>query len=308
MRIDSFIVNDELDVLEMRLGMLDPVVDYFVFVETRRTFSGMAKPLYYQENKHKFEKWNHKIITVAPDLPNVGSWEYEVLPRECLVSLIRNLNPHPHDTLTFSDCDEIPNPEVIKNYTYDLGLRNLKQYTYYYNLNHLFDYGNRAWSRARIGCCEHIYDHGAMGFRGGWPLGSDLDSNYISLEEGGWHLSYFHPTIAQIRRKVNSISHDDLWPFINSRTDQQIADDIHNGRDLYHRAGIGDAVWVDTNTTEDKRLPPYYLQNRERFKSFTDEHFMQTFASGAFNVTQVHPRLSRFPSRRALFQKPKNSQ
>ena len=279
MRIDSFIFNDELDVLEMRLGSLDSVVDYFVFVETTRTFSGRPKPLYYQENKNRFAKWHGKIITASPSLPNAGSWEYERLPREFLVNMIRGLNPAQTDTLTFSDCDEIPNPEVVKTYTPDLGLRNLKQHTYYYNLNHLFDYGNRAWSRARIGTVQHIYDHGAMGFRGGWPVGKDLDPTYPAIENGGWHLSYFQPTIETIRRKVFSISHDDLWPFINSRSDKQIIEDIHAGKDLYHRAGIGDAIWVDTNVEADPRLPDYYLQNKERFKAFTDDHFMELHKS-----------------------------
>ena len=116
--------------------------------------------------------------------------------------------------MTFSDCDEIPNPEVIKSYTYDMGLRNLKQYTYYYNFNHLFDYGNRAWSRARIGVVEHMYDHGAMGFRGGSPVGEDMNPNYISIENGGWHGSYFTTDLKRMRRKVRSISHDDLWGYM----------------------------------------------------------------------------------------------
>lgn len=275
MVIDSFPFNDELDMLELRLGQLDSVVDFFVLVETNRTFSGMPKPLYYLENKERFKQWNHKIIHASPNLGNAGSWEFEAIQREVLVNMVRNLNPGLHDTMTFSDCDEIPNPEVIKNYTYDLGLRNLKQYTYFYNFNHLFDYGNRAWSRARIGVVEHMYDHGAMGFRGGWPVGEDMNPNYIAIENGGWHGSYFTPDLTKIRRKVRSISHDDLWAFIDGRSDKQLADDIHNGRDLYHRAGIGDAVWVDTNATVEHRLPPYYLQNKERFKMFTDENFVE---------------------------------
>jgi beta-1,4-mannosyl-glycoprotein beta-1,4-N-acetylglucosaminyltransferase len=306
--IDSFPFNDELDMLELRLGQLDSVVDYFVLVETSRTFSGMAKPLYFKDNKDRFSKWNHKIVHASPELGCAGSWEFEKIQREVLVNMIRGLNPGLHDTLTFSDCDEIPNPEAIKSYTYNMGLRNLKQYTYYYNFNHLFDYGNRAWSRARIGVVEHMYDHGAMGFRGGWPPGRDMDASYPSMEEGGWHGSYFNPDLAKVRRKVVSISHDDLWPFIAGRSDKQLAEDIHNGKDLYHRAGIGDAVWVDTKTAEDHRLPPYFLQNKERFKMFTDEYFMEVNSSLVqqpdtgkktdIQITKVAPTYS-MPKRRS---------
>ena len=58
MVIDAFPFNDELDMLELRLGTLDAVVDYFVLVESPRTFSGMPKPLYYAENKDRFAKWS----------------------------------------------------------------------------------------------------------------------------------------------------------------------------------------------------------------------------------------------------------
>lgn len=270
MIIDSFIFNDEIDLLELRLGQLDSVVDHFVFVETRRTFSGIPKPLYYQDNKDRFARWHHKIVTSSPELPNVGSWEYEALPREAVVELVRTLNPSPNDTMSFSDLDEIPNPEVLKNYTFDMGLRNLKQLTFYYNFNHLFNYGCRSWSRARLGTVQHMYDHGAVGFRGGWPPGRDMDASFPWIDNAGWHGSYFGYDLDRMRRKVFSISHDDLWPFIQSRSQKQLAEDVYNGRDLYHRAGISDAQRIDT---QDPRLPSYFRENADRFKIFTNDHF-----------------------------------
>ena len=44
MIIDSFIFNNELDLLELRLEQLDAVVDKFVFVEATTTFMGQGKP------------------------------------------------------------------------------------------------------------------------------------------------------------------------------------------------------------------------------------------------------------------------
>lgn len=270
MIIDAFIFNDELDLLELRLGQLDSVVDRFVFVETPRTFMGAPKPCYYRDNAHLFSRWHHKIVQVSPELGNAGSWEFEKIQREVLVDMIRRVSTSPEDTLSFSDLDEIPNPEVVKSYTPELGLRNLLQWTFYYNFAHMMAYGGRSWSRARIGTVGHIAERGSIvDFRGG-P--GDMDPNWPSLENGGWHCSYFHPTIEKIRRKVYAISHDDLHPYIKSRTDQQIAEDIFYGRDLYHRYGIGDAQpWA----ADDPRLPSYFLQNRERFKMFSHAYFME---------------------------------
>ena len=270
MVIDAFIFNDELDLLELRLGQLDSVVDHFVFVEAGRTFMDTPKPLYYQENKHFFEKWNHKIIhAVCPPCRN-GAWEFEKIQREVLVDMIHSLNPSESDTLSFSDLDEIPNPEVVKAYTPDMGLRTLRQFTFYYNFNHMMNYGNRSWSRARIGRIQDMHDRGGVvEFRGGV---GDMDQNFPYIENGGWHGSYFNQTVEKTRRKVYSISHDDLHPYIKARTDKQIAEDIYNGRDLYHRSGIGDAQRWSSN---DPRLPSYYLANLERFKMFTNQYFLE---------------------------------
>ena len=41
---DCFLFYDEFDILEIRLNILNDVVDYFVLVESSRTFSGNKKP------------------------------------------------------------------------------------------------------------------------------------------------------------------------------------------------------------------------------------------------------------------------
>ena len=58
---DSIIFFNELDLLEMRLNILNDVVDYFVVTESPFTVSGNEKPLYYAENKDRFGKFNDKI-------------------------------------------------------------------------------------------------------------------------------------------------------------------------------------------------------------------------------------------------------
>ena len=44
---DIFTFNNELDILEIRLNILDNYVDYFVIIEGVETFSGIIKPLYF---------------------------------------------------------------------------------------------------------------------------------------------------------------------------------------------------------------------------------------------------------------------
>jgi len=58
---------NELDTLAYRLNILNDVVDLFVLVEATHTRVDKVKPLFYQENKHLFEKCNNKIIHVIVD-------------------------------------------------------------------------------------------------------------------------------------------------------------------------------------------------------------------------------------------------
>ena len=65
--IDCFIFYNEMDLLTYRLNILNDVVDFFVIVEATRTFIGKEKPLFYNENKHLFEKFHDKIIHIIVD-------------------------------------------------------------------------------------------------------------------------------------------------------------------------------------------------------------------------------------------------
>ena len=51
---DSFQFFNELDILLLRMHILNDVVDRFVISESTVTFSGDKKPLFYEENKGMF--------------------------------------------------------------------------------------------------------------------------------------------------------------------------------------------------------------------------------------------------------------
>ena len=71
---DAFMLFNELPLLEIRLNILDQYVDYFVVSECNKTFSGLDKPFYYNENKERFKKFHHKIIhKMFTDCPDQSS-------------------------------------------------------------------------------------------------------------------------------------------------------------------------------------------------------------------------------------------
>ena len=104
---DCFTFSDELDLLDIRLAELSPVVDTFVIAEAPVTFQGKPKPLYYQENKARFSQYarqiRHVIVDDMPDTQN--AWDRERHQRN---SLKLGLKDATADSMVLiSDADEI---------------------------------------------------------------------------------------------------------------------------------------------------------------------------------------------------------
>jgi len=110
---DCFQFYNELDLLEVRLAELYPVVDRFVLVEATLTHAGAAKPLYYAENRERFAAYADKIIhiVVAED-PGGFAWNREACQRD---AILRGLGDcRPSDMILISDADEILRAPVVE--------------------------------------------------------------------------------------------------------------------------------------------------------------------------------------------------
>ena len=122
--IDCFIFYNELDLLTYRFNLLNNIVDYFIIVESTHTFTGKEKKLFFNENKHLFEKFTNKIIhIIVHDFPykynnvNIDSndvWNNEFFQRNAIsrgINYIENLVEY--DVIIISDLDEIPDPHTL---------------------------------------------------------------------------------------------------------------------------------------------------------------------------------------------------
>ena len=61
MIIDSFLFFQELDLLEIRLEYLYPLVDHFIIVEARQSFKGSSKNFIFEQNRKRYKKYLDKI-------------------------------------------------------------------------------------------------------------------------------------------------------------------------------------------------------------------------------------------------------
>ena len=113
--IDVFPFFNELDLLEIRLNSLDPYVDCFILSEATKTFSGLDKPLYYQENKERFKKFSDKIIhnIVEDNTPQeLHPYERDIFQKNSIKEIVLK-NVSDDDAIIWSDIDEVPNPEEL---------------------------------------------------------------------------------------------------------------------------------------------------------------------------------------------------
>ena len=266
--IDCFIFYNELDLLTYRLNILNDTVDYFVLVEATHTFVGKEKPLFYQENKHLFEKFNHKIIHIIVDdfphkYPNIDfekkeQWNNEKFQRNCISRGIQKINLIDNDIIILSDVDEIPNIEILQgikcNKIHINEVKALQMDFYYYNLHSKLDHYTDV---ARM-LPYYIYQKCNMTID---DLRFKCHKSYIS--NAGWHLSYFGNE-KFIQNKIENFAHQELN--IDLFTNQKkIQERIQNAKDLFDRPTKIIYIEIQDNDNlppkYDIYLKPFYITN-----------------------------------------------
>lgn len=137
MKYDCFTFFNELDLLEIRLNILNDVVDKFVLVEATRTQNNQEKILYYQENKERYKNFQDKIIhIIVDDYPeDITRWTIENYQRNCISRGLRDCKTE--DIIIISDLDEIPNPKILEQISVTEGITAFDLNCFYYYINNL---------------------------------------------------------------------------------------------------------------------------------------------------------------------------
>ena len=139
---DLFIINSELDWLEIPMGESQEVVDYFVIVEAATTFTDTPKPLYVQEHWARYQPFHPKMIHHVlndSDVQFDGTWAKEALSRNAMFDQVMPFLDGEKaaglgDVILVSDVDEIPRPDtlqVLRNCAFPRRLT-LRSHFYYY--------------------------------------------------------------------------------------------------------------------------------------------------------------------------------
>jgi beta-1,4-mannosyl-glycoprotein beta-1,4-N-acetylglucosaminyltransferase len=280
---DVFTFFNELDLLELRLEMLDPYVDQFVLVECIETFSGKQKPLYFQDNKERFSKYLHKIyhhVTYDPpksfeDLqqrildPNVSDdvkqmciqaltssnvpngelhWLKEFYQKETIRFAIENANAESNDLIFVGDLDEIWNPELDYTNIDTDTVYKLRQLVY---VGYLNNKSNEAWAGTLLTKYSNV-DGACLNH-----LRTPSKTRYTYIDNAGWHFSFMGGE-DKMKLKIESYGHQE---FNNDGVKNHMKNNLDSGKDVLGRSEF-------YYTVDESQLPKYLLDNKEKYKEF----------------------------------------
>lgn len=174
---DLFMYAGEEDILDLRLNILSETIDYFIIFESKLGHTLIQKPLYFLEQKERFEKFKDKIIYINGDFDYPNPFFNDWAARLALFSAIPN--PKSHDIIHHSDNDEITDPEILKDIIKNLQEPvNIESKYYFYCLDLYGRQSNDAIIMKYQWCNQPFYK-----FRDG------RNSKDIKRIQGGWHYS-----------------------------------------------------------------------------------------------------------------------
>lgn len=200
---DCFTFFNEIDLLEIRLALLDQYVDYFVIAEADRTFTNVYKGYILDENKERYSKYWHKIkyvkVSNMPDGNN--AWDCEKFQRDCLAEALSEV--HDEDLIVVSDIDELYDPSILRRDIVEPTRIQMNFYYYFFNWK-----SNEVWDLAFISKYRYIKHRSFDVLR---SKKTEIEAS-IPLSESGnsMHVSYlFGYDIEKYQYKLASFSHQE---------------------------------------------------------------------------------------------------
>ena len=292
---DCFMYFDEDVILDLRLNILNPFIDYFVIVESTFNHKGEKRKLKFDINKYK--KFENKIIYLIFDKEPSGIEKVFDTDNEGEVSRKLILNAasrengqrnfiskgleraNEKDLILISDVDEIPNLEKINWNTLKDQIVLFKQDMFYYKLNlrlpDLIWSGSKACRKKYLKSPQwlrNVKDKKYSFFRLDTLFSEKKYINIKFINNGGWHFSNIK-TAAEIEYKLKSYLHHREFD-LNPISESEIEDIIKNKQAIYdlkvdkkiNKIGSGNKLIEHPLN----KLPSYILENIDKYKDWIE--------------------------------------
>ena len=260
---DCFQYFNEDHMVDLRMNILDPYVDFFVISESTKTHQGHNKKINFDIKN--FPQFKDKIKFLVADYDKKINFEnhtggesiIEQHQRNYLINGLKDASPE--DLIILSDSDEIPDLSKIKNINKNKKFIAFSQKMFMYKLN-LLNVEESGWIGSKITKKKNIssmQDLRNLKFKN-YPFWR-IDKGHLQIIEGGWHFSFLQ-TSDQILKKIKSFSHGE---FNNSLLNENsIEEKILKNEDIFGR-GIK-LKKIDLN----ENFPKYIYNNQEKFSKW----------------------------------------
>ena len=261
--LDCVTFFDNNFMFEIRYNILSDYVDYFVVCESLFDHKGKPKKKNFIWNKSYDAKKIKYFILKDPFPKNENPWKNQAIQREFLLECTDFADPD--DYIFFSDPDEIPNPDILKNFHLKKKYGIFLQKFYNYKLN-LFNPYETPWDGTRVAKKKNLksIDYLREKIRSKnlnykfWRF--DKDKNLEIFKNGGWHFNnILNPK--EIALKLNTFAHTEYSSEKFTNIDF-IEKTINEKKDLFGRGYVYKKVKFDNS------FPDYIKNNIKKFKKW----------------------------------------
>ncbi len=265
---------NEIDILKLRLHILNPIVDKFIIEEATVTFSGEPKELCFEKNKELFKEFLPKIEYIVVDNSPVNTTTHlrDKFQKNALEKGLKDATDE--DVIILSDVDEIPNPKVLKEIIAEFDkdkIYHLAQRMFYCFLNMEEMSGNllsitgefpgverKMWLGTKVFSKKSIPLNGIIELREAPVTSPDA----VRVADGGWHFGYMgnsgeKDVAKRIGTKVVAAAHQE---YNDDVLLAEAADRLLLGQDMFGRDAHFERVEVDES------YPEYLLTHRAEYE------------------------------------------
>lgn len=231
--VDATLLNDELDLLLLRMQRLSADVEHFYVAESAESYTGIPKPLHLTENLDLFKEFADRmtVIVYGGSDRHVG-WKREVIARDSLRQAVSDLDPQ--TVVYFSDLDEFPSAAQVEAIRHIDRPHSVPLDTFYRRANWRLE----AESPILVAKATPVATLPDDFTRFRWP---DVEYPWLEGERGG-HFSYLGFGADRLAAKVAAFSHSEyLFAMEESHRLLGVADRLaldHFGRSRLPGAGL----------------------------------------------------------------------
>jgi Glycosyltransferase family 17 len=214
---DTFLLSDELDILECRLTeYADTDVYRHVIVEADKDHQGHRKPLYYAENKERFAPWADRIIHIPVKLTANTNWGRLAEQRDAIAQGLKNAKRD--DIVMLSDTDEILSPDGI---AHAIEYTPMMKKGVVFNQRHAVfcvDWEAATWQGPKAVLQKNLPKR----------ISGVRDEHVSYVLESGWHLSWLGGPEA-VKIKTTQYCHPELTNYIWAHMDRLLGEGYYWG-------------------------------------------------------------------------------